>query len=206
MRLFLTFMFESFFQDIQVFAIAPLINIFLSCSMYITLALTIERFIFVHSPFKVVSFCRKSIARRVCVLIFVFSLVRSLYLPFMYSPNCSNGYDQKSTKLVDIYEFLISLAIPYTIIFIANISLIQSLKKQNSLMNVSLLSTTTSSLNAGYSTNHSSNNTLNNSSKPPVARTKRSDTIVSSELNSLFEADVKNEAQSQPTQTVKLGY
>lgn len=33
--------------------VAAGINIFLSSSMYITLALTIERFIFVHSPFKV---------------------------------------------------------------------------------------------------------------------------------------------------------
>jgi hypothetical protein len=70
-------------QNIHVFMIAPAINIFLSCSMYITLALTIERFIFVYSPFKVVSFGRKSIARRVCAVIFIFSILRSLYLPFM---------------------------------------------------------------------------------------------------------------------------
>lgn len=36
--------------------VAAGINIFLSTSMYITLALTIERFIFVHSPFKVYNY------------------------------------------------------------------------------------------------------------------------------------------------------
>lgn len=126
----------DFIRSLHLFVIAPLINIFLSCSMYITLALTIERFIFVHSPFKAITFCRKSIARRVCLAIFIFSILRSLYLPFMYEKNCYDGYSQKKIKLLDIYEFLISLAIPYCIIFITNISLIRSLKKQNSLMNL----------------------------------------------------------------------
>lgn len=113
-----------------------MINIFLSCSMYVTLALTIERFIFVHSPFRAMTICRKSIARKVCCVIFLFSVIRSSYLPMMYSPNCWDGFSQKKHNLLDLYEFLISLAIPYSIIFIANISLIISLKKQNNLMSI----------------------------------------------------------------------
>ncbi|CAF0820644.1 unnamed protein product [Brachionus calyciflorus] len=123
-----------------------MINIFLSCSMYVTLALTIERFIFVHSPFKAMTICRKSIARKICCVIFLFSVLRSTYLPLMYSPNCWSGFSQKKDNFLDLYEFLISLAIPYTIIFIANISLILSLKKQNNLMSVPT-STSTNSFN-----------------------------------------------------------
>ncbi|RNA42922.1 FMRFamide receptor-like [Brachionus plicatilis] len=113
-----------------------MINIFLSCSMYVTLALTIERFIFVHSPFRAMTICRKSIARKVCGLIFLFSVLRSSYLPMMYTQNCWSGFSQKKHNLLDLYEFLISLAVPYTLIFIANISLIISLKKQNNLMSI----------------------------------------------------------------------
>lgn len=191
-----------FIQKIDVYVISPAINIFLSCSMYITLALTIERFIFVYSPFKVAMFGRKSIARRVCATIFIFSFLRSLYLPFMYAPNCSNGFNQKSTKFIDIYEFLISLAIPYTIIFIANISLIQSLKKQNNLMNVSLFSTNSFSLNGGFSTSNGSNNTLNKSMT--TTRTKRSDTIISTELHSLFEINEQNNNSNNCTTVNKI--
>lgn len=122
-----------------IYVITPVLNTFLSCSMYVTLALTIERFIFVHSPFKAMSICHRSIARRVCLGVFIFSVVRSIYLPFMYKKNeCVNGsFVQLKIKSIDIYEFLISLAIPYTIIFIVNISLIFSLNKQNSLMTLS---------------------------------------------------------------------
>lgn len=118
--------------------ITPLLNIFLSCSMYVTLALTIERFIFVHSPFKAMSICHRSIARRVCMVVFVFSFLRSIYLPFVYERNkCVPGaFNQVKIKALDIYEFLISLAIPYTVIFFVNISLIFSLNKQNSLMSL----------------------------------------------------------------------
>jgi len=129
---------ESFFINV----VTPLLNTFLSCSMYVTLALTIERFIFVHMPFRSKSICHRAIARRVCLIIFGFSLLRSLYLPFMYvkSDCISNAWIQKKYKAVDIYEFLVSLAIPYTIIFIVNISLIISLKKQNALMRTSTFS------------------------------------------------------------------
>jgi hypothetical protein len=127
-------------DKIHIYGIIVMANVFLSSSMYVTLALTIERFIFVHSPFKAMSICRRSIARRVCALIFLFSFVRSLYLPFMYKRNCLGGNDQLKEKLVDLYEFVISLALPYTIIFVANISLIFSLNKQNSLMHSSNLS------------------------------------------------------------------
>ena len=133
--------------------IITILNIFQSCSIYITLALTIERFIFVHSPFKAMTICRKSIARRVCLVIFIFSILRCSYLPFMYNPNCSNGYSQKKNKLVDIIEFLISLGIPYTIIFIANISLIHSLNKQNNLMNIPISFSYNLSINSGSSLN-----------------------------------------------------
>ena len=118
-------------RQMHLYAITVAINIFQSCSMYTTLALTIERFIFVHSPFKAATVCRRSIARRACLLIVVFSVARSLYLPFMYTPNCSNGYSQRKLNIIDIYEFLISLAIPYLVIFVVNISLIFSLRKQN---------------------------------------------------------------------------
>jgi hypothetical protein len=133
--------------------IITILNIFQSCSIYITLALTIERFIFVHSPFKAMTICRKSIARRVCLGIFLFSILRCSYLPFMYNPNCSNGYSQKKNKLVDILEFLVSLGIPYIIIFIANISLIHSLNKQNNLMNIPISFSYNLSINSGSSFN-----------------------------------------------------
>lgn len=81
--------------------------------------------------------CRRSIARRVCAVVFIFSFLRSIYLPLMYTPNCYRGFDQKKNRVLDIYEFLISLAIPYLIILVANISLIRSLRKQNNLMSVS---------------------------------------------------------------------
>ena len=89
------------------------------------------------------SICRRSIARRVSFLIFVFSLMRSLYLPFMYEKNCQGGYEQRKIKLLDLYEFIVGLALPYTIIFVANISLIFSLNKQNNLMHSTKTSTTT---------------------------------------------------------------
>lgn len=96
--------------------------------------------------------CRRSIARRVCVVIFIFSFLRSLYLPLMYTRNCYKGFDQKKNRVLDVYEFLISLAIPYLIILIANISLIRSLKKQNNLMSVSYsLSNNLSLLSRGRS-------------------------------------------------------
>ncbi len=124
-------------ERIHLYVIIVMINVFLSSSMYVTLALTIERFIFVHSPFKAMSICRRSIARKICVLIFMFSLLRSLYLPFMYKKNCFSGHEQRKIKFLDVYEFLISLALPYLTIFIANISLIFSLNKQNQLMSCS---------------------------------------------------------------------
>jgi hypothetical protein len=135
-------------DKIHIYGIIVMANVFLSSSMYVTLALTIERFIFVHSPFKAMSICRRSIARRVCLLIFLFSLGRSLYLPLMYTKNCLGGYFQRKEKLVDLYEFVISLALPYTIIFVANISLIFSLNRQNSLMHSANLSHNSLTLNA----------------------------------------------------------
>ena len=126
----------KFFENLFIIVITPLLNIFLSCSMYVTLALTIERFIFVHLPFRSKTICHKAVARRVCLAMFVFSFVRSIYLPFMYNKSecIDHAWIQKKQKGIDIYEFLVSLAIPYSIIFVANISLIISLKKQNNLM------------------------------------------------------------------------
>nr|QVK45815.1 G protein-coupled receptor [Proales similis] len=121
-------------KGIQVFLVTPSINIFLSSSMYITLALTIERFIFVHLPFRAMSLCRRSIARKVCLTVFIFSLLRYLYLPFMYSTNCAMGLSQKKLKALDIYEFFVSLVLPYSVIFVTNICLILSLNRQNSSM------------------------------------------------------------------------
>lgn len=136
-QLFLTTNSE-FVENIHLYVIVLLVNVFLSSSMYVTLALTIERFIFVHSPFKAMSICRRSIARRVCLGIFIFSFVRLLYLPFMYKKNCLSGHDQHKFDFIDFYEFVVSLALPYTIIFIANISLIFSLNRQNNLMSASV--------------------------------------------------------------------
>lgn len=123
---------------IFLFVIIPLTNIFLSCSMYCTLALTIERFIFVHSPFKAMTVCHRSIARRVCLGVFVFSVLRYIYLPFVYEKNrcIPGGFIQLKLPAIDIFEFLVSLAVPYVIIFVVNISLIFSLNKQNSLMSL----------------------------------------------------------------------
>lgn len=126
----------TFIENFFIIITTPLLNIFLSISMYVTLALTIERFIFVHMPFKSKTICHKSVARKVCLAMVIFSVARSIYLPFMYEkPKCiEKAWVQKDFKGIDIYEFLVSLAIPYSIIFIANISLIISLKKQNNLM------------------------------------------------------------------------
>jgi hypothetical protein len=118
-------------QYIHLYFIIPLINTFLSCSMYTTLALTCERFVFVHSPLRAISVCRKSLARKICVSIFVFTLLKSAYLPFMYKKSeChEGGLEQHSSKVLDILEFLVGLAIPYAIIFVINLSLIFSLRK-----------------------------------------------------------------------------
>ncbi len=128
--------YKHFIEDFFIIVITPMLNIFLSCSMYVTLALTIERFVFVHMPFRSKTICHRTVARRVCLGMFIFSFVRSIYLPFMYTKSecIPHAWVQKKYKWVDIYEFLVSLVLPYTIIFIANISLIVSLKKQNSLM------------------------------------------------------------------------
>ncbi len=128
--------YKHFIEDFFIIIITPLLNIFLSCSMYVTLALTIERFVFVHMPFRSKTICHRTVARRVCLAMFIFSFLRSIYLPFMYTKSecIPHAWVQKKYKWIDIYEFLVSLAIPYTIIFIANISLIVSLKKQNNLM------------------------------------------------------------------------
>jgi hypothetical protein len=73
------------------YLVLPAINICSSCSIYITLALTIERFIFVHYPLKSKVICSRSIARRICCYIFIFSIVRNSYLPFMYEGQiCKN--------------------------------------------------------------------------------------------------------------------
>ncbi len=143
---------SSFSDNLHIYLSTPLTNIFVSSSMYITLALTIERFIFVHSPLKAISICRKSTARRICLAIFVFSLLRFIYLPFMYKRNCSGGFSQEKNKMLDIYEFLIGSVVPYSIIFVANISLIFSLNKQNNKMIVS------NSISNGSSVNNSSAN------------------------------------------------
>lgn len=127
---------KLFIENFFIIIVMPLINIFLSCSMYVTLALTIERFIFVHMPFRSKIICNKKVARRVCVIMVIISITRSMYLPFMYTKSecVPDAWVQMKHKGVDIYEFLVSLAIPYMIIFIVNISLIVSLKKQNNLM------------------------------------------------------------------------
>jgi hypothetical protein len=118
-------------QNLHLYLIIPLINTFLSCSMYTTLALTCERFVFVHSPLKAISVCRKSLARKVCVTIFVFTILKSAYLPFMYKKSrCHDGgLEQYSSKILDVLEFLVGLAIPYAIIFVINLSLIFSLRR-----------------------------------------------------------------------------
>ena len=123
-------------------------NLFISCSMYITLALTIERFIFVTSPFKAVSICQKSKARKVCICVILFSMVKTAYLPFVYQRvehQClqNNGmpveiYEQRKNTILDIAQFLIDLAIPYFTIFIINIALIRSLKKKYIHINSSM--------------------------------------------------------------------
>ena len=46
-------------EAVHIYVIILMANVFLSSSMYVTLALTIERFIFVHSPFKVFKFFKK---------------------------------------------------------------------------------------------------------------------------------------------------
>lgn len=118
---------------LNIYFLIPFSNIFLSYSMFVTLALTIERFIFVHSPFKAVTVCRKSIARKVCLCVAALATAKTLYLPFMYKMSDCDPYglEQHKSKSLDIFEFLISLAIPYTIILVINISLVCSLNKKH---------------------------------------------------------------------------
>jgi hypothetical protein len=187
---------------IFLFVIIPLTNIFLSCSMYCTLALTIERFIFVHSPFKAMTICHRSIARRVCFGVFVFSVLRFVYLPFVYEKNkcMPGGFFQQRLPAIDVFEFLISLAIPYVIIFIVNISLIFSLNKQNSLMSLTR--------NQSFLfTNYPNNNSNPNMPVSLAARFRRNSsasvrtTINHMETQRLFEEKETNMAK--PIQIVR---
>lgn len=189
-----------FIKNLHIYIITTMINIFLSCSMYVTLALTIERFIFVHSPFKAMTICRRSIARRVCLIVFIFSVVRYIYLPFMYDPNCSKGFNQKQIKLLDLYEFLISLAIPYIIILIANISLICSLNKQNSLMSVPISPNNTLSFN--LTTQTSQIGTLR-TGRMSSLRMKRSSTLNSNDqyLPMLEDEELQLNSPKTPVKT-----
>jgi hypothetical protein len=157
--------FNIYIEYSFIYVITPLMNTFLSCSMYVTLALTIERFIFVHSPFRAMSICHRSIARRVCFGVFLFSFIRSLYLPFMYEKQkcVAGGFVQHKNKAIDIYEFIISLAIPYIIIFIVNISLIFSLNKQSSLMSMTR--------NQSFLFNNNNNNNQKTNSSPNIPDT-----------------------------------
>jgi hypothetical protein len=110
----------------------PINNFFISYSIYITLSLTIERFIFVTSPFKAAVICRKSKARKVCICVAIISFAKTVYLPFMYkkSPCLHGGLEQHKSPALDILQFSIDLAIPYLIIFVINITLILSLRKK----------------------------------------------------------------------------
>jgi hypothetical protein len=112
------------------------------------LALTIERFIFVTSPFKAVSICRKSKARKVCCFVVIISIAKSVYLPFMYkkSPCGSEIYEQHKSTVLDVFQFLIDLAIPYFTIFLINIALIRSLKKKYIHINSSITFDTPNSM------------------------------------------------------------
>lgn len=189
-------------RTFHIYFVLILINAFLSCSMYVTLALTIERFIFVHSPFKAMTICRKSIARRVCFLIFIVSVLRSFYLPFMYRPNCWQGFSQKDNKLIDILEFLISYCIPYTIIFIANISLIFSLKKQNNLMSVPLFH---SSVSFNLSSSSRTNTILENSLRKIRPKLRRISTINNAtDIQPIYMNEKKSKLNSRSCTSLEL--
>ena len=131
---------ESLLPYFNLYIDIPVNNIFISCSIYITLALTIERFIFVTSPFKAVSICRKSKARKVCFFVVAISIAKSVYLPFMYKKSACGTeiYEQHKSTVLDVFQFLIDLAIPYFTIFIINIALIRSLKKKYIHINSSI--------------------------------------------------------------------
>lgn len=77
-------------------------------------------------PFKAVDLCRQSIARKVSFGILVISLIKNIYVPFMYTKSDCNEYGLLRNKsiILDISEFVFSMALPYIIIFIINISLI----------------------------------------------------------------------------------
>lgn len=127
---------KEFMYYFTLYYLIPFTNVALNCSMYFTLAVTVERFIFVHSPFKAVLICRRSIARKVCLIIFLFTLIKNAYLPFTYEKSkCFDyGFEQKKSKTLDLFEFLINMAIPYVIIFIINISLMCSLNRTHSYL------------------------------------------------------------------------
>ena len=131
-RKLVRFIDASLLSKFNLYVDIPINNVFISFSFYITLALTIERFIFVTAPFRAASICRKSKARRVCIFVALFSIGKTAYLPFMYKKSsCGKEiYEQHKSPLLDIFQFLIDLAIPYFTIFIINIVLMRSLKNK----------------------------------------------------------------------------
>ena len=198
---------SEFIENSFIFIITPLLNIFLSCSMYVTLALTIERFIFIHSPFRAIAVCHKSVARRVCLFMFIFSVLRSIYLPFMYvkSECVPDAWTQRKLKGIDIYEFLVSLAIPYSIIFVTNISLIVSLNKQNDLMRTSTFSGSSRRVTTKENTGEQDTPKLDSIKKHSVRRNSSQTTKrVNLENNMFYRTFNKRELRNQKKLTVSL--
>jgi hypothetical protein len=107
----------------------------------------------------------------------------------MYTRNCYRGFDQKKNRVLDIYEFLISLAIPYFFILVANISLIRSLRKQNDLMGVSYSISNNMSLNSsgGGGNGNGSINSFRNRFRREPSRLRRFSTFNAPEFAPILE-------------------
>jgi len=128
----------------------PSTNVFSVLSMMIIVALTTERFIFTKFPMRAATFCTRSNARRILMILFGFIL--SFRLPmFLFSDaqirtnfNLTNDHTivpSQRVVIVKIYEeyqnvyFLISLTlfeiIPFFMLSFLNLNIVVLLKKSN---------------------------------------------------------------------------
>jgi hypothetical protein len=134
----------------------PTANVFSALSVIITVALTLERYVFIKMPMKASAFCSPKFARKIILVLFLLVFVFRLPMFFFWSidlkeinPNSTkllNSYHNhsdvyKQIKSVRNYEelqkfyFLVSFfifeIIPFFILLFFNINLIMLVKKSN---------------------------------------------------------------------------
>ena len=146
---------EYFLKKLERLFFMPTINVFSVMSVSVTVALTIERFLFMKFPMRASSYCTKSNARRTIAILF--TLIFMFRLPMYFFSDAeiqvSSNYSTNSpftnsslvvTKRVIVVKkheeyhqmyFTVSLTIfeiiPFFLLSMLNLSIIVLLKKSN---------------------------------------------------------------------------